>query len=60
MRSRVNVTVGCPSVRPSVRHRLTAATVAAGGFAAEQEISIDSCGRWHSAANAGSVMLTEE
>jgi len=45
----LHVTVGCPSVRPSVRlsHRSTAA-MADGGFAAErrrlQRISLDSCG----------------
>ena len=38
MRRRVCVTVGCPSVRPSVSlsHQSTAAAAACGGFAAER------------------------
>ena len=49
MRSRVYVTVRCPSVRPSLcLSRRSTAAAAAGGFAAEvgrrgQQISIDSC-----------------
>ena len=49
----VYVTVGRPSVRLS--RRSTAAT-AAGGFAAEQGILIDSCGR--RAAGAGAQLQT--
>jgi len=62
MLSRVYVTVGCPSV--CLTHRSTEAA-ACNWFAAErppqgQEISIDSCRRPRSAANAGSVLWRAE